>query len=182
MSVDCTDCPFKGRRLHNGRQDPRFYSYKFKASGLRYEVGLAIRAPDIVWIAGPYLPGVLNDLSIFRRGLRSMLSPGERVEGDDGYMGDCPQYCKCPGAYGAARSQEKMRGRLRMRHETVNERLKHFTCLTERFRHDAEKHAAAFRAVAVLTQLAIEGGEELMDMREYDDNLTDAQVEQLYGL
>jgi hypothetical protein len=69
-----------------------------------------------------------------------------------------------------------------MRHETINERLKNFHCLKVKFRHSASKHAACFWAVAVLTQLAIESGEEMFDMREYDDRLSDAQIIQLYGL
>ena len=42
-----------------------FYSYKFKKSGLRYEVGLCIKTGDICWWSGPYAPGIWNDLSIF---------------------------------------------------------------------------------------------------------------------
>lgn len=75
-----------------------------------------------------------------------------------------------------------MRTRLRLRHETVNERFKNFECLANRFRHPLNKHSSFFGAVAVLTQLAISGGEELFDMREYDDRLTDAQVKALYGV
>jgi hypothetical protein len=58
----------------------------------------------------------------------------------------------------------------------VNQQLK------QKFRHDLEKHGACFCAVAVIVQLAMEGGEELMDMSEYDGTLTDAQVSALYGL
>ena len=39
-----------------------------------------------------------------------------------------------------------------------------------------------FRAVAVANQLAMELGEELFDVREYDDRLTDEQITALYGL
>ena len=137
-----------GSVLHSGRPDKRRFSHKFRKPAYRYEVAISIRSSDIVWIAGPFLPGVLNDLSIFRRGLRDMLEPGERVEADDGYMGDNPLYVKCPGSYARRIDQERMRGRLRMRHETVNERIKNFGCLTDRFRHCMEKHASCFRACA----------------------------------
>jgi hypothetical protein len=69
-----------------------------------------------------------------------------------------------------------------MRHETINERLKNFHCLKVKFHHSASKHVACFWAVAVLTQLRIESGEEMFDMQEYDDSLSDAQIVQLYGL
>jgi hypothetical protein len=35
---------------------------------------------------------------IFRHGLSGMLPPGERVEADNGYVGDCPGKCKVPQA------------------------------------------------------------------------------------
>ena len=54
------------------------------------------------------------------------------------------------------------------RHETVNN-LKNFACLRIPFRHGVAKHAAAFRAVAVITQLLIEYGEPLYKV-EYHDN------------
>lgn len=98
------------------------------------------------------------------------------------YIGDAPYYVKCPGSTSNNGLQNRMRGRLRMRHETVNERFKNFGCLANRFRHPLNKHSSFFRAVAVLTQLAMSGGEELFDMREYDDRLTDEQVSALYGL
>jgi hypothetical protein len=182
VSVDGTDCPRKKIRLPNGKMDTRYWSFKFRDAGLRYEVAICILTSDIVSIAGPYMPGVWNDLMIFRDGLRGRLGLHERVEADDGYWGDSPRYCVCPNAYTTRTDQERMRKRLRLRHETVNKRLKQFRCLLVKFRHRTEQHAACFRSAAVLTQLAIEGGEELFDMREYDDRLSDADVARLYGL
>ena len=69
-----------------------------------------------------------------------------------------------------------------MWHENINSRLKFFLCLEQPFHHDAEHHAACFRACAVLTQLPMESGEELFDMREYDDRMSDAQLEAIYGV
>ena len=167
--------------LYEGSPDKRYYSKKFNGPGYRYEVALSILSSDIVWIAGPYFPGEWNDIKIFRHGLMHELDDGERVEADDGYWGECPMYCKCPRKL-PKEERKRMTGRLRMRHETVNERFKNFSCMASRFRHGGKKHAACFRAVVVLTQLAIESGEELFDMREYNDNLTDEQVVTLFGL
>jgi hypothetical protein len=184
VSVDGVDCQVVGATLHSGAPDSAYYSHKFKGPALRYEVAVSILSSDIVWVAGPYLPGKdgWNDLSIFRDGLRGMLEPGERVEADDGYNGDCPQYVKCPGGITAQEDQEYMKKRVRMRHEHVNEKFKNFSVLKQKFRHNKEKHGSFFHAVGVIVQLAMEGGEELMDMSEYDDTLTDAQVTALYGL
>ena len=54
-------------------------------------MGLCILTGDIVWINGPYAPGLYNDLQIFWDSLVSQLEPNERVEADDGYKGEHPQ-------------------------------------------------------------------------------------------
>lgn len=149
---------------------------------MRYEVAIAIRSNNIVWVNGPFRPGEYNDLDIFRAGLIHNLDHGERVEADDGYIGECPTHCKCPGALTVLPQQQRMRARLRMRHESINEKIKNFQCLVKIFKHGLDKHSHCFHAAVVITQIALSGGEEFMDMREYDDNLTDAQMEHLYGI
>lgn len=69
-----------------------------------------------------------------------------------------------------------------MGHKHINEQMKNFNCLANRFNHGIEKHSAAFRAVAVITQLSIETGEPMIDMREYDDRLSDADVLLQFGV
>lgn len=166
----------------SGEPDPRYYSYKFRGPGIRYLVALSIRTTDIVYLAGPYLPGVHNDLQIFRAcGIKGEMEQHEKVEADDGYQAECPAYCVCPGGFDAREDQARLRGKVRMRHEHVNKRMKNFACLLNRFRHGVEKHSSCFRAVAVVTQLSMEGGEPMIDMTEYDDRLTDDQVDQLFG-
>ena len=58
LSVDGTDFQIPER----GRE---WYSFKFKKSGVRYEVALSILGGEICWISGPHQPGVYNDLDIF---------------------------------------------------------------------------------------------------------------------
>ena len=84
ISVDGTD--FRIAELGK-----TFYSFKFKKSGLWYEVGICIKTGWIVWINGPYEPGIYNDLQFFRNLLKSFLGKGERVEADDGYIGEAPR-------------------------------------------------------------------------------------------
>jgi hypothetical protein len=75
-----------------------------------------------------------------------------------------------------------MQKQVHLRHETFNEWLKNFCCLDKRFRHLVAKHSSCFRAICVLTQLAIESGEEIFEAREYDDTLRDDNVCNNLGL
>ena len=59
---------------------------------------------------------------------------------------------------------------VRGRHETVNGRFKCSNILSRTFRHDRRLHGSVFRAVAVLTQLAIENGEPLFEV-VYNENV-----------
>ena len=163
VSVDGTDfqIPFQSRK---------FRSHKFKfGSGLRYEVALCILTGWLVWINGPYEPGIWNDISIFRNALRSLLGTGERVEADDGYRGDSPVFVRCPSSIGEHDpTRESMQALVRRRHETVNKRFKQWKILKDVFRGDITRHGLAFRVVSIVTQLAIENGEPLFSV-DYED-------------
>ena len=163
LSVDGTDCRFP----KNGK---KWSSHKFKGKGgVRYEVGLGIKSGDICWINGPYPCGAYPDINIFRMGLKHYLEEDERVEADLGYIGENPQTCKTPGAlYSHDKVYVQMKKMVASRHETVNCRLKHFKCLAGVFRQSFDKHGACFRAIAVITQLAIENGEPLFDVHYSD--------------
>lgn len=50
------------------------------------------------------------------------------------------------------------------RHETVNRRMKRFQTSKQVFRHNIAKHSLVFYAVANLTQLMIENGEQLFSI------------------
>lgn len=135
-----------------------WYTHKFKCAGLRYEVGIAIQSGDIVWLNGPFQPGLWPDLKIFRKALKGTLEEeGEMAEADLGYRGD--QAANTPIA-----GQADMAFIARMRHETCNRRFKHWGVLGNRFTHDPRKHQNVFFAVANLTQLEIENGEPLFQV------------------
>lgn len=99
----------------------------------------------------------------------SHLGPNERVEADDGYLGAAPQHVKCPMSFVNPQETQKMQQIARCRQETANKRFKQWGCLTQTFRHDIRKHAEVFRAVAVITQLSIQHGEPLFQVRYNDD-------------
>lgn len=154
LSVDGTD-------FRIFEQGPTFYSHKFKGSGLRYEIGLCILTGSIVWINGPFECGKWPDISIFRSALISELQDSERVEADDGYLGEAPTHIKCPKSFCNPKETEFMQQRVRNRHETVNKRFKQFGILKQAYRHNISNHGDVFRAIAVITEIAIVNGEPL---------------------
>ena len=148
LSVDGTDF-----RIAMGYSKP-FWSYKFKKSGLRYEVGLCILMGSICWWSRLYAPGKWNDLAIFRDSLVLMLEPGERCETDQGYQGTAQAYAKCPGVVEADPNTAEIQQRVWSRQETVNERFKNWATLSTPYRHDFLEHQTVFGAIVVLTQLS----------------------------
>ena len=56
-SVDGADFRVMGKKQMDGQPDTKYYSYKYKGPGLRCIVAISILSTDIVFVAGPYLPG-----------------------------------------------------------------------------------------------------------------------------
>lgn len=158
MSVDGTDC-----RINSPTPFSRtWYSHKFHAAGVRYEVGVSLRKSEIVWVNGPFRCGSNPDITIFRRALKQRLRRGERIMADKGYRGepDCIDVPKDDDPPALTR----LKRRIGARHETVNYRLKTFRCLSEKFRHDLRKHQMFFHAVTVVTQVNITNGDPLFSV------------------
>ena len=142
-------------------------SHKFKGPGVRYELAVAIQTGYIVWTNGPFRAGKFADLTIFRAGLKRLLmqNPGEQVEADKAYRGE-PALIDVPNEMtGGSRKQRKAKDIVRTRHETCNRRFKQFNCFKQVFRHDLTLHKQCFEAVVVLTQLMIENGHPLFQVR-----------------
>lgn len=167
VSVDGTDC-----RIPFQQASPEsFYTYKHNGAGLRYEVALCILTGWIVWVMGPFPPGDWVDVECFRFALKQKLDRFEHVEADDGYIGEDPGKVKVPGSMVHDQDEKQLyvRGRVRRRQETVNLRIKFFTCMNTVFRHHISFHGTCFKACAVLVQLAIENGHPLFEAGEYLD-------------
>lgn len=162
VGVDGTNflIPFQGRKFHS-------FKYKF-GSGLRYEVAVSIIAGELVWINRPYEPGIWNDISMFCNTLISELDEGQRVEADDGYVGEAPEHVKCPRSIGHHTITESMQALVRRRHETINKRFKQWGILKQCYCGNIMEHGLAFRVCAVVMQLAIEDGEPLFSV-DYED-------------
>jgi hypothetical protein len=92
----------------------------------------------------------------------------ERVEADDGYIGDATYKVKCPASLTNPDKTQATQTIVRMRQETINMRLKQWEILKQVYRHDITQHGYVLRAVAVVVQIAIENGEPLFQV-DYSD-------------
>ena len=168
MTIDCTDC-YLSNVAHSMAA---FNSYKFKRSGLRYEIGLCIKTGWICWVFGGLPCGDWVDVDIFRLALKHELDEHDRVEADDGYVGEDPVKTKVPASMVHPQDKKilRVRSKVRRRHETVNKTLKTFLVLGGKaMRHDLECHGYFFRAVVVLVQLSMQHGKPLFQVPEYHD-------------
>jgi hypothetical protein len=174
IGVDCKDCRFQQILIPNPNKPGKMmmnkslYSPKFKGPALRYEVGTSLLSNDIVWLSGPYLPGDMSDITIFRQELMFMLQQeGERAEADDGYIGEAPDFIVCPKSVEICSDEEKLafNKRAQGRIEVVNKHLVHWKCLdTGKFlakgtaEEKMNKHGLMFTACVVLKQIGMDLG------------------------
>jgi DDE superfamily endonuclease len=161
--VDGTHCPIEEPRHPTLSKNPQFFSHKTHSSALNYEIGLSIFHSNIVWVNGPF-PAGTPDLMVYRmeNGLREKIPEGKRVVGDMGYQGE-------PGTVSIRnrcddKGVKKFKSRARSRHETVNGRLKTFSCLKHVFHHNRHSHKKVFEAICVIVQYQMEIGSPLFDV------------------
>jgi hypothetical protein len=141
----------------------------FKKSGIRYEISLCILTGDIFWINGPYECGMWNDIMIFRNALMTKLSANERIEADDGYLGEHPHHVKCPKGIANLEETEFMQQRIQNRQESINtKRFKDWGALRQIWRHAIPRHSETFRMICIVAQLAINDGEKLFKCGYHD--------------
>jgi len=152
--------PSTGLSPTTARRNSRFVS-----GGLSYEIGVCIQTGHVVWVHGPFRCGQ-NDITTSRQAVLLALNKGEKVEADLGYKGEDIKI-NTPNEYGE-KEVEAMKGRVRSRHETVNQRIRHFGILEDIYRHRISDHSRYFRAVAVITQLNIETNAPLFPV-DYED-------------
>ena len=152
MTVDGTDFAIQEPTPFN----PGWYSHKFCGPGLRYEVGVAIREPAIVWTNGPFPCGSWPDLKIARDCLLPSLDDGERIVADSGYKERTGVF-KTPSGYHEIRDHQE--SELRARHETVNRRFKCWGALKKKYRHSSVTHGYVFHAICNIVQLELDMGE-----------------------
>jgi hypothetical protein len=88
----------------------------------------------------------------------------ERVETDNGYIGEAPQKVKCPGCASNKTKNQAMQNWVRSRQETINGQLKNWAILNVMYRHDLMEHGNVFWAIVVITQIGINSGEKLFEV------------------
>ena len=135
VTVDGTDFPIVEPWPFKLDFNRKFYSYKFKRSGLWYKVAIAVYKGNIVWFHGPFPCGAFNDVKIFSLKLQTMLLYCEKVITDRGYKGN--PFCMTPDD-SWNEEQTKFMAKARARHETINRRLKQWGCLKQLWRHDCK--------------------------------------------
>lgn len=133
--------------------DKKWYSHKFKAAGVRYEIAISIVMGDIVWASGGFPCGEWPDLKI-AKDLYLQYASDEVTLADKGYR--FQPYFKQP--------SNAMEKRILARHETLNGRVKEFAILSNRFRNSLKKHPMVFHAVTNVIQVSISDGERLFDL------------------
>jgi hypothetical protein len=116
-------------------------------------------------VNGPYACGRYPDLRIARDKIIFLLRVGEKIVADGGYR-DGGDFMETPTGFN--NPDQRMKKLARARHETVNCRLKRFNILRKLYRHDLQTHGRVFHAIAIITQIGIEAGEQLFDIDYYD--------------
>ncbi len=131
--------------------DKSWYCHKFNGPGVRYEVGISIENPKIVWANGPWPCGSHSDLRIIREGLKLKLLLDEFVVADGGYTDE-----RCIQPPGSNHKDHHLLSLIRAMHENSNKRLKQFGVLKQKFRHDLTLNHYCFFAVLNITHLTLE--------------------------
>ena len=156
LTVDGTDYQIQEPWPFVKEVNKKWFSHKFKAAAVRYEIGIGIWTGHICWFHGPF-PAGMPDVSIFRIKLKQKLGCREKVLADFGYKGDAKVSLPDDGAIG--HDNRVGSSQLRGRHETINGKLKRWGVLRQLFRHNRNKHHVVFKACITLTQLLLDYGE-----------------------
>ena len=150
-------------------KDPAMFSFKHQSAGFNAEVAISIKESRCIWINGPGKAGENSDLHLFQKegGFREVLHEiGKKVIADGGYRGQ-QQFISTPNSHDSA-SVRKFKSRALKRHEAFNGMIKKFRCLSDKFRHtadkDAERWISCFEAVVVICQYHLENGSPLYNI------------------
>ena len=144
MSIDGTDyCAWEKKHpLLN--LDPQQCSKKFNHGALKYLIAISVYRPKCVFLSGPYRGGK-HDLVAFREELKAKMRPGKLANVDRGFASSRPDEAMLSIPNGMDSVElNNFKSRSRLRHETLNGRLKFFKCLSDTFRHSTDVHKFAF--------------------------------------
>lgn len=172
ISVDGTDLRRWEPSTHERyRIDTKQCSHKHKKAAGKFEIGLSIFRPQIVWMSGPYRGGK-GDREIFLEGLFTKVKPGKLVVADGGYRPTSEadetrqamiQMMALPSRYDS-KELHNFKARARCRHETLNGRFHHFGVVSTTWRHGTAKLKMCMEAVVVIVQYQMENGNPIYDV------------------
>ena len=147
----------------------KWYSHKFKAAALTYEIALGIRSGDIVWAHGGYPAGAYPDDKLVRTAFLGALDRdlNEHVIADNGY--DSLPFFISPVKHRFETGDLYAR-RVLARHENVNARIQKFKILRERYYGDIKFHPTIFHAIVNICQVEIDNMHKLPDVQGLYDN------------
>jgi hypothetical protein len=143
------------------------YSHKHNSAGISYELGIAIRQNQLVWINGLF-PASWHDITTFQsanepaNGLKAKIPDGKRAIGDSGYKGEPDKVAIT--WEGHSNKVKKYFGRVKSRHKTFNSCLKGFKVLDTVFQHGFHQHKHVFESVCMAIKCDIENGHGLFEV------------------
>lgn len=164
------------------RLDPssKWYNHKSKSAGLTYEMALAIRQNQLVWVNGPFPSGAMHDSTIYRGGTEKIkkdmwdktslffkMPKGKRAVGDSGYKGISNVTIT---REKHSKRFKKFLTRTKQRQESFHSRLKSFHVLAHPFRHGSSTknkmalHKMCVEAICVIVQYDLENGHPLFEV------------------
>ncbi len=135
VTVDGVDFRMWEKKHPEYPVDSKYYSKKYKHCGAKYELAVSVFHPKIVWMNGPFRGGK-HDLEVFREdGLKAKIPQGKIAIADRGYRTDRTDEQEMLALPNDLDDKElkNFKSRARMRHESVNGRIKFFECLSNTF-------------------------------------------------
>lgn len=165
ISVDGVHCSIQEPYHPTLSKNPKYYSHKYNAAGLNYELAVSIWENKLVWMNGPF-PATSNDQGVYNKGLANKVHRNKLVVCDKGYNLRSETLCK-PDPRDSIELRE-FKARARARHESFNKRIKNFKCMQVKFHHGPHLHKHCFEAICVICQYQLENGCPLFDVTVRD--------------
>jgi len=154
--VDVTECPIWNPLMNEWE----YYSVKSQCHTLKYELAISMRTHRILWVSGPF-KGSVHDLRIARSNFVNVLGSSQRALADKGYIGDFHFIVPFKPPRGDKQKAFNLNHyTVRQSIERMNKRLKHFSCLRQKWRLRGPRgillHKLAFFFICYVTQLTLE--------------------------
>jgi len=120
ITVDGTNSKLWEKKHPTLPIDPSFFSEKHNHAGLKYEIGVSVHEPKIVWMSGPHKCSK-HDMTVFREGLKGQMPPGKKAIADGGYQTSEPDEVPMMSFPNSLDHPDlkKFKSRARCRHESV---------------------------------------------------------------